>query len=157
MPGMAHLMSFQLAALSPSQWPEYFPTPGKEERVNIRVRFPPNTRCRALWDVEEAARREWEKEVIKIKRTWGQKEEGIQMAQGRNLYQTNIHKHIHAHRVEQDRVILDGDKARASTTFPSPLYIIILFDEGNRSCIDFHDNTEPWWCLPNVSPANNTF
>lgn len=48
MPGIAHLMSFQLAPLSPSQCPEYFPTPGKEERVSIRVRFDPNTRFRAL-------------------------------------------------------------------------------------------------------------
>lgn len=50
-------MSFQLAALSPSQWPEYFPTPGKEERVSIRVRFPPNTLCRALWGRESERKR----------------------------------------------------------------------------------------------------
>lgn len=66
-----------------------------------------------------------------------------QTAQGGNRYQTHIHKRMHACREEQDREILDGDKARTSSTFLSPLYIIILFDEGNRSSIDFQDNTKP--------------
>ncbi len=72
-----------------------------------------------------------------------ERERLAQTAHGRNRYQTHVHKCVHAHREEQDREILDGDKARASSTFPSPLYIIILFDEGNRSSIDFHDNTKP--------------
>lgn len=50
MPGIAHLISFQLAALSPSQWPEYFPTPGKEERVRMNERLLPKTCLTALED-----------------------------------------------------------------------------------------------------------
>lgn len=50
-----------MAALSPSQWPEYFPTPGKEERVNSRLRFPPKTLCRALC-VEEKEEEEEEEQ-----------------------------------------------------------------------------------------------
>lgn len=59
---------------------------------------------------EAEQERERRKEVVKIKRTQGHRERVTQTAQGRSRYQI----HIHAHRVEQDREILDGDKARAS-------------------------------------------
>lgn len=48
MPGIAHLMSFQLAPLSPSQCPEYLPTPGNEERVKTIDRLVPKTAFDAL-------------------------------------------------------------------------------------------------------------
>ncbi len=48
MPGIAHLMSFQLAPLSPNQCPAYLPTPGKEERVKTMERFVLNTSFAAL-------------------------------------------------------------------------------------------------------------
>jgi len=83
MPGMAHLMSFQLAALSPSQWPAYLPTPGKDERVSIRVRLVPKTRCRALRcpGTKTRAGREEEEEGEEERR------EGIEMQRESNTYQ----------------------------------------------------------------------